>query len=63
MQARKKTSQAAIGKKGRKNCCVIGRIKKIINSVATVNLTRGPGSCIMHIEKIPTTANNRYCAS
>lgn len=42
-QPKKKTSQAAMGRKGRKNCLVMGKSKDSIRRVATVVLTSGPG--------------------
>jgi hypothetical protein len=54
------TSQEAIGRKGRKNCLVIGMRREIIRSVAIDVLTRAPGSSITDKQKIPTTARNKY---
>ena len=56
-------SQAAIGKKGRKNCRVMGRTREVSSSDATAVLTNAPGCSIMHSEKIPSMASIRYWPS
>ena len=62
-QEKKKTSHAAIGKKGRKNWRVMGSSSDSINSVATVVLTMGPGDWMTQRAKMPTMARKRYWAS
>jgi hypothetical protein len=52
-----------MGMKGRKNCRVIGRIRDRPINVATNTLTRGPGDCIIHREKMARNARMSHCPS
>ena len=56
-------SQAAMGRKGRKNCRVIGRRREVSRRVAIGSLTAGPGVWMMHNEKMPKSASMRYWPS
>jgi hypothetical protein len=52
-----------MGKKGSRNCRVMGIDRPVKSAVATIVFINGPGCSIMHKLKMPTTAKNRYCAS
>jgi len=58
-----KRSQAAIGRKGRKNCREMGTITEIMNNVATSVFIIGPGNCAMLMQKMPSTASPKYWKS
>ena len=50
----------AMGRNGRKNCLVIGMIRKPIYTATNKVLVKGPGLCITHRAKMHTMARNRY---
>jgi hypothetical protein len=52
-----------IGKIGRKNCRVMGKISAVIRRAAAAVLTTGPGDSAMHNEKMARMARIRYCPS
>lgn len=52
-----------IGKNGKKNCRVIGKIKDNINKVDIKVLTSGPGCSITAKENIPRIARSKYWPS
>lgn len=52
-----------MGRKGRKNCRVMGKIRELRRAVAIKVLKRGPGSWMTERQKMPTMARNRYCPS
>ena len=49
-----------MGRKGRKNCRVIGRTRDVRSNVATNALGKGPGDSMMLNEKMKRTASIRY---
>jgi len=53
----------AIGRKGRKNCLVMGNRSESINRVAIEVFARAPGSSITDKQKIPKIIRIRYCPS
>lgn len=57
---KKKTSHVAMGRKGRKNCLVIGMSNAMISNVAAPVLTRGPGAGVTDSEKMPKMMSTRY---
>lgn len=53
-------NQATTGRKGKKNCRVMGRIKDIIKRVETTVFNIRPGYSIMDKHKAPSTASSIY---
>ena len=60
LHEKKSIRYTAIGKKGRKNCLVIGIIKLVMYKATKRVLVKGPGLCITHKLKMLTIARNRY---
>lgn len=52
-----------MGRKGRKNCLVMGKIKDNINKVDIKVLTSGPGCSIIDKQNMPKIARMRYWPS
>jgi hypothetical protein len=56
-------SQAATGRKGRKNCRVMGRRREVKSSEAMAVLPIGPGAWMRESEKMPIIMSKRYWKS
>lgn len=52
-----------MGRRGRKNCRVIGIVREVSRRLATKVLNSGPGCWIRQSAKMPKRARTRYCAS
>jgi hypothetical protein len=63
LQEYHRTSQPAIGRKGRKNCRVMGSMSEIMRAVAITVLSIGPGDCMILRQKMPSTVNPKYWKS
>ena len=57
------TSQAMMGRKGRKNWLVTGNMSEVMSAVAMTVFSIGPGSCMMLRQKMPSTASPKYWKS
>jgi hypothetical protein len=60
LQEYHRTNHAIMGRNGRKNWRVMGRMSEIMRPVAMSVFSIGPGSCIMLRQKMPRTANPKY---